>query len=323
MTTFRIGTVEFDLQPLGSGIRFGVLPPRPPQSNWDLTLKESQDLEAFEAAGWNLRPGEEFDWNEVRRLNDGPGEIGVLVRRKPWGGLAIVRDRIVVAVQPGVDFMPSPPDFIDVRPIAFTSSKYDARIPNPAPDLLSALQIRVVFLSDAFDGGVNAEPLLVEHYVNSGQGVSVATPPVTMDLLQWHWNRINLGDAWTAGSKGAQPTNNKPTRVAVIDFGFDLNEPQLQGQYTSWAYVDDTGQPFAGSRQMPNQVHGTLCAGLIGAKLDGISVNGAAPDAKLTYIAVQSVSTQLALSAALRLCINGPNGNDGADVVSGSIGTNT
>src|SRR6266511_3539470 len=105
MTTFRIGFVEFDFEFLASGVRHGALPlSEQAPANWHLSLMETRDLQAFEAAGWKFRPAEEIAWRAVQRINDGPFEIGVLVRRKPWGGLAIIRDRLIIAVEPGAQW---------------------------------------------------------------------------------------------------------------------------------------------------------------------------------------------------------------------------
>jgi len=66
--------------------------------------------------------------------------------------------------------------------------------------------------------------------------------------------------------------------------------------------------------------HGTLCAGLVGALLDGQTVNGAAPDCTLMLVAVESISAQVALEKAIELCTSGIDGNPGAPIISCSIG---
>ena len=85
---------------------------------------------------------------------------------------------------------------------------------------------------------------------------------------------MNVYEAWLY-SRG------KDIKVAIIDDGFDTLHPDLKEAFF------DTYNAIDGSKNVMSDeynYHGTLCAGLIGAKKNGIGVIGAAPDALLVGI---------------------------------------
>jgi subtilisin family serine protease len=315
--TFHIGNSDLDFDVVGGGIRQAWLPPQEQPESWDLSKEELEDLEAFAHAGWQFQMQPEIEWRAAILGNAGSFEAGLLARR-PGGGLVVIRDHIIVTVPPGTDWIPSGPDFVSITPVPFFPRVFDVQVNLPDSDLSGSIINGIAALNASAGGLTVAEPLLLQHFVNPGY-----VPEVTVDSApQWHWKKIELAKAWNRIN--SMPSAPQPIRVAIIDFGFHLNEPQLVGRIDWYAFVDDYGGHLINRPNvMPtgNQAHGTLCAGIVGANLDGISVNGAAPDCRLILVAIQSVSTQLALSKAIHLAAFGDGSASAADVTSASIGT--
>ena len=92
-----------------------------------------------------------------------------------------------------------------------------------------------------------------------------ATPDVDMDVYE----------AW-------QYTTGKDVRVAVIDNGFDLSHPDLQGTFAG--QVDLVDMDANASYDNPYEIHGTACAGLIAARKNGIGIQGIAYESNLLGI---------------------------------------
>jgi len=103
------------------------------------------------------------------------------------------------------------------------------------------------------------------------------------DPQQWHLHNygqfyskpdidLNIYEAWLY-TKGAGVT------LALIDDGFDTGHPDLQE-----AFIGGYSILFHTPQITPNNIyefHGTLCAGLAGARLNGVGVVGVAPQADL------------------------------------------
>ncbi len=107
--------------------------------------------------------------------------------------------------------------------------------------------------------------------------------------LQWGLQAIQAPAAWAAGVRGNGAV------VAVLDTGFVLEHPDLQGQYlpepVSQSFVP--GETLAFTYNPDPDVkaefsHGTHVAGIIAAKDDGQGVVGVAPEAKLLLLKVMS-----------------------------------
>ena len=92
-----------------------------------------------------------------------------------------------------------------------------------------------------------------------------AVPDVDMDIYE----------AWEYAS-------GKDVRVAVIDNGFDLSHPDLQGAFT--VQTDLVDMDANASYDNPYEIHGTACAGLIAARKNGIGIQGIAYDSDLLAI---------------------------------------
>lgn len=93
---------------------------------------------------------------------------------------------------------------------------------------------------------------------------------------QWAIEKIELDRAWEV-EKG-----NPEVIVAILDSGIDLDHPDLKDNIiTGYDFVDEDSLPG------DNQGHGTLCAGIIGARGDnGIGIAGVTWNCKLMPIRV-------------------------------------
>lgn len=328
MPSFRLGNGEINLDVIGAGLRNGVLPPPRTHRTWDLSPDGMRALEAFHAAGWRFHPEPELDWDQAKELNGGDIEAGLLARHSR-GDLVILTNHLLARL-PSKDVVPA--EIGEAEPVPLRSDLYDVRLRVPAVNLLGRIrQMLVVFNTNfAFDGDLVAEPSLLYHVVHPGEVFRVALDPRN----QLHWERVKLERAWTMAETYGKRPDGTPTRVAVIDLGFHLREPQLAVQSANTAFVNDKGEvgfaradgrylDRAGNEivpRMPEEWHGTLCAGLVGARLDMHSVNGAAPECELMLVALQSVTSAVALGNAIRVCVTGIDGGDGADVIVSSAG---
>lgn len=90
---------------------------------------------------------------------------------------------------------------------------------------------------------------------------------------------ISLAEAW-------KTTRGAGVSIAVIDQGFEKNHEELLGKVTkTYNAEDNTTDVFTGS-----SAHGTTCAGISAAPLNGVGLGGAAPEANLILIAAPSLS---------------------------------
>lgn len=322
MATFVIGRAEINLDVIGAGLRDGLLPPRleTESISWnDLDLREMSDLEAFEAAGWRFHRQRDLNWRAAEAMNGGVIRAGLLARHS-WGGLVVLPNHLVVGWPEG-----SPPVLAhgdEVEKLPLNGNVFDVLLLLPDANLEGVILERVAAYQRSTEGrgDATAEPMLLYHLVhrgvlfNVGASTTIGTP---MDeTTQWHWDNIQLSDAW---DKGSNPTRRgQGVRVAVIDFGFDLNEAQIKSNIAETALVD--GQGIRVNSAITPDDHGTLCAGLVGALLDGVTVNGDAPECALMLVAVESITTQVALQKAIELCATGIDGKPAAKVISCSIG---
>lgn len=99
----------------------------------------------------------------------------------------------------------------------------------------------------------------------------VETKMVAMDVgekVDWGLDKLGIPSSWSVST-------GQGVKVAVLDSGIDLKHPDFQGAVA--AYKDFTGRndvtDYCG--------HGTHCAGIIGARKNGIGIIGVAPDCQL------------------------------------------
>jgi subtilisin len=131
-------------------------------------------------------------------------------------------------------------------------------------------------------------------------------PTVQAETVPAGINRIKAPLAWDV-------TRGKGVKVAVLDTGIDFNHPDLASNYRGGvSFVPDETSPMDYNR------HGTHCAGIIAAALNGGGVVGVAPAAYLYAVKVlpRSGSGNWSwLIAGLDWCIN-----NGTHIASMSLG---
>ncbi len=110
--------------------------------------------------------------------------------------------------------------------------------------------------------------------------------------------------------------------IAIIDDGFDINHPDIQGNGARVStraqnFVDNNGNvlPVASSQSGREEEHGTFCAGVALGAANGKGVSGAAPNAKFLPIKAIHVANDMAAEQWLTYAAN-----NGADIISCSWG---
>lgn len=196
-------------------------------------------------------------------------------------------------------------------------------------------EIQVVFRVTA----ESSNPLKVAHALQQLSLVKLAEPDIdtpltsydriapTDDLLPHQWHLQNLGvvpdtpyylkkgadarviDAWNRiGGMGSSRIV-----VALIDFGFDLNHPDLKEKvFKPFNIWDQSSNLPTGN---PAYVHGTPCASVALAASNGRGILGAAPQARFMPVNGPSFSVR-ATEQMFDYCIRA-----GADIISCSWGT--
>lgn len=120
----------------------------------------------------------------------------------------------------------------------------------------------------------------------------VAAPPLEDPLFaeQWHLAAINVAPVWAEGLLG------DGMKVAVTDEGFDLAHEDLRLNVATLQSKD-----YAPIQRPWTAVHGTACAGLVGARnLNGTGIRGVAPHAQLRSFNVLQDASSLNIADAMR-----------------------
>jgi hypothetical protein len=312
MTTFRIGEMNLTLEVIGEGARNALLS-RPVDARWKLSRRERVDFKAFKDDGWEFWKEGEIEWKSLRPRNPRlPVEAGLLAIH-PSGGLVIIKYRMVVDGPLGLETAAFEARGRRATRLPFGQNLYSIDMGLPDGNLRALLEseLSAQRAESAARGPTRiAEPVLA-YNVNLPRDLKQRDP-----IQQWQWGKINLFDAWTEGN-----TRGTGVRVAVIDCGFHRRDPQIRDRIASWARMRPDGQwEFNG--RMPENPHGTFCAGLVAAIVDGKAVHGAAPDAELILVAVKSsgVVDQVELGEAITKCARGFANGLPADVISCSLG---
>jgi thermitase len=118
--------------------------------------------------------------------------------------------------------------------------------------------------------------------------------------------------------------------VAVIDNGFDADHEDLDAGVSAMSGYYTAAGFTQGTAGMPDNNHGTFCAGIVGARHNNaVGGCGAAPECALMLIAClgDQVGTQTTLARAVAYAANPTNENvgtaaDGADILVSSLGPN-
>ena len=80
-------------------------------------------------------------------------------------------------------------------------------------------------------------------------------------------------------NRAQQVSTGRGVAVAVIDTGADTEHPDLRGRGIQTANFVEGGE-----QSFPLDRHGTAIAGVIGARADGVGLEGVAPDTRLSVI---------------------------------------
>jgi subtilisin family serine protease len=299
-------------------------------------LPEDEDpVAAFERANWTfVTPSEEMA-GTLARAADVPdaeqvGKVVVGVGRS--GSVAIATNRLNVQLQSELSEeecaeILSEKDLEVLSKLNFAPNLYDV----VAQGREDALEASVELHED--ERFTLAEPAFTEYIPQR------LTPNDPRFTEQWQWK--NTGQ--NGGTNGAdvsaeeawESTLGAGIRVAVIDNGFDADHEDLaagvspvSGFFRS--VVGGAATFTQGTVGMPDEDHGTFCAGMVGARHNnGNGGCGIAPECELTLIAClgDQVGTQTTLARAVGYATNPENENvvtdaGGADILVSSLGPN-
>ena len=134
------------------------------------------------------------------------------------------------------------------------------------------------------------------------QGLEKAVP--SQEFADWGIWLTRLPDIWS-------DTQGEGVRVAVLDTGVDPDHPDLQDGI-------DAAEDFTGDGIEDANGHGTHCAGIVGARLNGVGLVGAAPRCRLLIGKVldnQGRGSYRQIAAGIDWAVN-----QRADIVSLSLG---
>ncbi|WP_274562455.1 S8 family peptidase [Streptomyces spiramyceticus] len=292
---------------------------------------DDETAAAFARAHWMfVRPNRQTRAAvDVGEEISGAEAAGKVIRR-PNGRIGIATDALNVQLQPSLSEEEAEREIeaaglAVVNKLGFATNLYEVRA-RAAEDALAAS----VELHDN-DRFIFAEPSFIEHVPTRLQPSDPEYPK------QWQWNNT--------GTNGGKPradvhiekawdhTLGDGIRVAVIDNGFDVQHQDLasgldpsSGFYSSGVVGVTFTQNTAG---MPDEDHGTFCAGMVGARHNGSGGVGAAPECELMLVAClgDQVGTQTTLARAVAYAADpstepGIGAQQGADILVCSLGPN-
>lgn len=124
------------------------------------------------------------------------------------------------------------------------------------------------------------------------------------ERLRWAEQSLRLPTVW-------RRTRGRDIRVAVLDTGVDADHPDLRNAIVATS-------DFTGDGIEDRNGHGTHCAGIIGARANGIGFIGAAPETQLMIAKVLGDNG----SGTLEMVADGVDWavDQGADIISMSLG---
>ena len=223
-------------------------------------------LKPFERANWRFVTRNDATRSALatHRALAGSDTVGRLFRRAN-GSLAIGTNRLTVQLDPQLSEAQSQAALAEhslevVRGLGFGNNLYEvlAHAHRDSIEASEALQGDPRFLL--------AEPVFLEHIDRR------ASPNDPQYARQWQLKNtgqdggvpgadVQAEDAWLV-------TRGAGIRVAVIDNGFEASHEDLVGSIDPMSgYFLDTarGEFHQGTEGMPNEPHGTFCAGIIRA----------------------------------------------------------
>ncbi|MFJ7071835.1 S8 family serine peptidase [Streptomyces sp. NPDC098781] len=294
---------------------------------------DDETADAFARASWvfvrpNQRTREAFSAGTGIR---GAETSGTVIRRSN-GRIGIATDALTVRLEPALSEEQAERELeaaglTVVGKLGFATNLYEVRAPASQDALAASVELHD---NDRF---VFAEPAFIEHVPGRFR------PTGARYGEQWQWRNpgtnggtpdadVHIETAWDR-------TFGAGIRVAVIDNGFDTGHPDLA------AGLDPLSGFFAGGGQrpvfvqdtagMPDEDHGTFCAGMAGARHgNGAGGTGAAPECALMLLAClpDQIGTQTTLARAVGFAsdpsteVPGIDPRAGADILVSSLGPN-
>ncbi|MBX9949408.1 MAG: S8 family serine peptidase [Candidatus Obscuribacterales bacterium] len=152
---------------------------------------------------------------------------------------------------------------------------------------------------------------------------------------QWHLRNSTTAGADISAELAWEITKGEGVRLAVIDNGFDINHPDLKfGSKSAWFRATpglDDADFVLGTVGMPDQSHGTACAGMSTA-VEGNNRGGCGVAFRAELMAIACLGDQIGPQSTLARAVayaadpSSEDGNlspnDGAHVIACSLGPN-
>jgi subtilisin family serine protease len=150
-----------------------------------------------------------------------------------------------------------------------------------------------LYLVAARDGNTE-DGLQIASRLSAADGVTIAVPDLHLPRLrhaitippddpryggQWFLKKLGIEKAWRLS------TGDADTKVVVVDDGCDMDHPDLRDKFIGGRDVLDEDDDPSYQPDVPNNAHGTQCAGLVGASTDnGIGMAGVCPECSLLCV---------------------------------------
>ncbi|MFI9206014.1 S8 family peptidase [Streptomyces sp. NPDC053048] len=294
---------------------------------------DDETADAFERANWMfVRPSERaLEALDGREEIAGAESVGKVIRR-PDGRVGIATDLLNVQLVPSLSQAEAEgeleaADLTVVNKLNFADNLYEVRTRSAGDALEASTHLHE---NPKF---VFAEPSFVEHVP---QRLRPSDPKYSE---QWQWRNTGANGGVPDADVHIEPAWDKTlgngVRVAVIDNGFDADHEDLAagvGPMSGFYSTGVVGTTFTQNTVgMERDRHGTLCAGMAGARKDNDRGGvGAAPECELMLVAClpDQVGTQTTLARAVAYAGNpatevpDADPSDGADILVSSLGPN-
>ena len=296
-----IDGVPVEVTVVASAVWRRVNKDRPSRGFVDPGWKDAGDIAAFQEAGWEFHTGSAA-WHHADDGLANSYQSGILIRDEGLGHL-IMSDHIAVHTRNASisDTMNAADVLFDgQRRLNLEKAVFDVRLKPVGNDILAAVTTAIQKLRGQ---EVYAEPIIIYHLLNN------ASFSATTGSLEPQWATIHLPEAFRSVKK-----QGDGIFAAVIDLGFNMHKSLA----VEWQAAFDRN----GTRTSPpsGTDHGTACAALIAAGSNRLGLTGAAPNAKLILVSVETVTPETALVEALELCVAGEMNRVPADVICCSLG---
>jgi subtilisin family serine protease len=295
---------------------------------------DKDDWQAFENAGWVLiQPSSQLKESFKSEIPSAERSLIQRVFLESSGRILLGTDRLSVMLKPDLtdEEVYSVFDATGleiVSKLKFAPNLYEVRVRAEVDFLQASLD-----LSENSDF-VFAEPEFIEHIPQR------YTPSDPNYPQQWHLNNTGQSGGTPGADISAEEawnmTRGSAMRIAIVDNGFDVNHPDLSASVdpvSGFFQTDTMGNTTfrQGTAGYPDDDHGTFCAGMALARADngqgGSGVSNLANFIAIACLADQ-VGSQVTLARAIAYAadptqeVPGANPNDGADVISCSLGPN-